>query len=134
MKSAKRIGIWMDHSVAHLVEYIDDQTSTKTIYAQVGEQDEPLNPRDETMIQNKEQNQLSNYFNRLSEVLIDYEDVILFGPTSAKNELINLIKDDHLFDKIKFTIKTTDMMTENQRFAFVDEHFNSSKSKPGKIN
>ena len=66
MKSAKRIGIWMDHSVAHLVEYIDDQTSTKTIYAQVGEQDEPLNLRDETMIQNKEQNQLSNYYKRFS--------------------------------------------------------------------
>jgi len=132
MKSAKRIGIWMDHSVAHLVEYIDDQTSSKTVYAQLGEQDEPLNPSDETMIQNKEQNQLSNYFKRLSEVLIDYEDVILFGPTSAKNELINLIKDDHHFDKIKFTVRTTDMMTENQRFAFIDAYFNSSGNRSGK--
>lgn len=134
MKSAKRIGIWMDHSVAHLVEYTDDQTSTKTIYAQVGEQDEPLNPRDETMIQNKKQNQLSNYYKRLSEALINYEDVVLFGPTSAKEELINLIKADHHFDKIRFAIKTTDSMTENQRFAFIDAHFNPSKNRQGEVN
>lgn len=128
MKITKRIGIWMDHSIAHLVEFTDDQISTDTIYAQVGEQDEPLNQLDESMIHNKEQNQLSNYFKKLSQIIKEYEDVLLFGPTSAKNELMNLLKDDPHFDNIKFTVKTSDNMTENQRYAFIDKHFNSSKT------
>jgi predicted Zn-ribbon and HTH transcriptional regulator len=124
MKTTKRLGIWMDHSTANLIEFTDDKTETTEIEAQVGEQDEPLNPRDETMIQNKEQNELSDYYKRISEVIKDYDEVLLFGPTHAKDELNNILKDDRHFDAVKIEIKPADNMTENQQQAFVKEHFN----------
>jgi len=117
----------MDHSIAHLMEFKDNRIGTNTIVAQVGEQDEPLNTLDESMIQNKEQNELSDYFKRLGEVIADYDDIVLFGPTDAKNELMNSLKDDRHFNKIKITVKTSDKMTENQRYAFVKEYFNSGE-------
>jgi len=49
--------------------------------------------------------------------------VLLFGPTTAKNELANLLKDDHLFEKIKVEVRQADRMTENQEHAFVKDHF-----------
>lgn len=125
MKSIKRLGIWMDHSTAHLLELNVDSINGKTIFAQVGEQDEALNPRDETLIQNKEQNELSGFFSRLSDVIINYDEVLLFGPTNAKTELVNSLKEDHHFDKVKFEVKPADKMTENQQQAFVKEHFSS---------
>ncbi len=124
MKTTKRLGIWMDHSTANLIEFTDDKTASIAVDAQVGEQDEPLNARDETMIQNKEQNELSDYFKRISEVIKDYDEVLLFGPTHAKDELNNLLKEDHHFDEVKIEIKPADNMTENQQEAFVREHFN----------
>ncbi len=124
MKTTKRLGIWMDHSTANLIEFTDDKAVAIAVDAQVGEQDEPLNPRDETMIQNKEQNELSDYFKRISEVIKDYDEVLLFGPTHAKDELNNLLKEDHHFDEVKIEIKPADNMTENQQEAFVKEHFN----------
>jgi stalled ribosome rescue protein Dom34 len=124
MKTTKRLGIWMDHSTANLIKFTDDETASSTVDAQVGEQDEPLNPRDETMIQNKEQNELSDYFKRISEVIKDYDEVLLFGPTHAKDELNNLLKEDHHFDEVKIEIKPADNMTENQQEVFVREHFN----------
>ena len=124
MKTTKRLGIWMDHSTANLIEFADDKTATSTVDAQVGEQDEPLNARDETMIQNKEQNELSDYYKRISEVIKDYDEVLLFGPTHAKDELNNILKDDHHFDAVKIEIKPADNMTENQQEAFVKEYFN----------
>lgn len=124
MKTTKRLGIWMDHSTANLIEFTDDgKTAAIEVEAQVGEQDEPLNPRDETMIQNKDQNELSDFYKRISEVIKDYDEVLLFGPTHAKDELNNILKDDHHFDEVKIEIKPADNMTENQQQAFVKEHF-----------
>ena len=123
MKTTKRLGIWMDHSTANLIEFTDDKTETTEIEAQVGEQDEPLNARDETMIQNKDQNELSDYYKRISEVIKNYDEVLLFGPTHAKDELNNILKEDHHFDEVKIEIKPADNMTENQQQAFVKEHF-----------
>ena len=126
MKSKKQLGIWMDHSTAILFESNVNSTENKIIVAQVGEQDEALNTRDETLIQNKEQNELSGFFNRLSEVIINYDEVLLFGPTNAKTELVNILKSDHHFDEIKIEVKPADKMTENQQHAFVNEHFNTT--------
>lgn len=124
MKTTKRLGIWMDHSTANLIEFTDNNTeTTEEVEAQVGEQDEPLNARDETMIQNKEQNELSDYFKRISEVIKDYDEVLLFGPTHAKDELNNLLKDDRHFDEVKIEIKSADNMKKKQQEAFVKEHF-----------
>lgn len=126
MKTKKQVGIWMDHSIAHVIGLNGDSTKNRTIVAQVGEQDEALNTRDETLIQNKEQNELSGFFNRLREVIINYDEVLLFGPTNAKTEFVNTLKDDHHFDKVRIEVKTADKMTENQQQSFVKEHFNSN--------
>ncbi|MEI9909275.1 MAG: hypothetical protein WDO71_06225 [Bacteroidota bacterium] len=75
---------------------------------------------------NKEQHQQSEYYRKLGEVIRNYEAVILFGPTSAKAELLNLLKADNRFTKIKIEIRQTDKMTENQQYAFVREYFSTS--------
>ncbi|HAQ21399.1 MAG TPA: hypothetical protein DCR40_19545 [Prolixibacteraceae bacterium] len=123
MKSKKQLGIWMDHSMANLIELTNENIVANTIVAQVGEQDEPLNTHDESMIQNKEHNELSAYYKRLGEVIKDYDDVLLFGPTSAKSELLNILKDDHHFDNVKIEVRPSDKMTENQQHAFVKDYF-----------
>lgn len=125
MKTKKQLGIWMDHSVAHLIGLKTDSTENKTIVAQIGEQDEALNSRDESLIQNKEQNELSDFFSRLSNVIINYDEVLLFGPTNAKTELVNILNSDNHFNEIKIEVKPADKLTENQEQAFVNEHFNT---------
>src|SRR5450830_270500 len=126
MKSKKLLGIWMDHSFAHLTELTNDTIVTETIESkpklQVKEED--LYYKDESHMLNKEQNKLSAYYKKLSDVILDYDEVILFGPTDAKNELLNIIKNDHLFDKIKIEAKSADKMTENQQHIFIKEYFN----------
>jgi hypothetical protein len=78
---------------------------------------------DESLKHNTEQDQLSDFFKRLSEVLKGYTEVLLFGPTNAKTELHNLLKEDSHFNNIKIDVETTDNLTENQMHAFVKEHF-----------
>lgn len=124
MTNAKNLGIWMDHSTAHLMEFTTPTIETKTIESKFTH-DEKANSleKSENLMHNKEQHQQSEYYKRLGEVIKKYEEVILFGPTSAKAELHNILKADHNFAKIKIEVKQTDKMTENQQHAFVKEYF-----------
>ena len=124
MTTAKNLGIWMDHSSANLMELTIDPIETKTIESKFTHQaKEQSQSKSENLMHNKEQHQQSEYYKKLGEVIKNYEEVILFGPTDAKVELFNTLKADHHFEKIKIEIKQTDKMTENQQHAFVREYF-----------
>ena len=124
MTTAKNLGIWMDHSSANLMELTIDPIETKTIKSKFTHQaKEQSQSKSENLMHNKEQHQQSEYYKKLGEVIKNYEEVILFGPTDAKVELFNTLKADHHFEKIKIEIKQTDKMTENQQHAFVREYF-----------
>jgi len=124
MKTTKQLGIWMDHSIAYLTKLTNGTIETSSIESVTEVNgDEQVVYKDESHSLNKEQRQLSSYFKKLSDVILENDEVILFGPTEAKSELLNVLKDNHLFDKIKIEVKPADKMTEIQRTTFVKEHF-----------
>lgn len=126
METTKQLGIWMDHSIAYLMELSNGIIVTNTIESKSVFLERKENLKlDESLMQNKEQNKLMDYFRKISNVIKDYDEVLLFGPAEAKNKLLNILKDDHHFDKINITIKLADKMTENQQQAFVKQYFNS---------
>jgi hypothetical protein len=122
--TAKKLGIWMDHSTANLMEFTTDPILTKTIHSDTSQHGKNSDfGKNENLMHNKEQHQQSEYFKKIGEVIKNYDEVILFGPTTAKAQLLNLIADDHHFSKIKIEVKHTDKMTENQQHTFIKEHF-----------
>jgi hypothetical protein len=124
MTGAKNLGIWMDHSNAHLMEFTTDPIETITIASKfTHEAKEQSLGKSEHVMHNKEQHQQSDYYKKLGETIKNYEEVILFGPTNAKVELFNILRADHLFEKIKIEVMQADKMTENQQHTFVREHF-----------
>jgi hypothetical protein len=124
MTNSKRIGIWMDHSSAHLMELRSEPIETITIESKFTHQEkEHSMVKSELLMHNKERHQQAEYYKKLGEVIKNYEEVILFGPTDAKVELFNLLRADHLFSKIKIEIQQADKMTEIQQHAFVREYF-----------
>ena len=120
----KQLGIWMDHSFAFLLELTNDTIVEKRVALGIvlPEKEYDLN-KNETLIHNKEQQQQSLYYKKLSDVIRNYQDVVLFGPTDAKNELLNLLKVDHLFENIKIEARHSDKMTVLQMHNFVREYF-----------
>jgi hypothetical protein len=127
MVTTKCLGIWMDHSRAHLMEFTKDPILTKTIESTFthGVKEQSLG-KSENLMHHKEQHEQSAYYKQLGDVIKKYEAVVLFGPTEAKSELLNTLKSDHLFAKIKIEVKQSDKMTENQQHAFVREYFSKS--------
>jgi hypothetical protein len=126
MKTEKDLGIWMDHQNAHLMEFTIDPIETKTIESKfTHDEKEQTLGRSENLMHNKEQHEQADYYRELGEVIRNYNDVLLFGPTDAKVELLNTLRKDHRFADIKIEIKQADKMTENQKHAFVKEYFSN---------
>lgn len=124
MGKATKLGIWMDHHTAHLMEFTIDPILTKTIeLTSSSEKRETGFGQNELMVHHKEQRQQTDYYKKLGEVIHKYEEVLLFGPTDAKVELLNFLKDDHRFSTVKIHVKPSDKMTENQQHAFVKDYF-----------
>ena len=124
MTTGRKLGIWIDHSSAYLTEFNTGPMETKTLDSDFTNQDrEQTLARSENVMHNKEQQRHSAYYKKLGEVIENYHEVILFGPTDAKSELVNILRTDHRFDKIKIDVKQTDKMNEHQQQAFVREYF-----------
>lgn len=129
MRTKKILGIWMDHSIARLMtELSSGCLITEKIEAkpklQVKAAD--LNYKGKNHLLSKEQNQLAAYYKKLSDAILNYDEVILFGPTEAKNELANIMMDNHLFEKIKIVVRSADKMTENEQHEFLKKFINPS--------
>lgn len=125
MKKVKNLGIWMDHENAHIIECTNEQIEPKTIESEFTHdvKVDSLNNKGETQMHNKEQQLQASYYKKLGDVILNYQGVLLFGPTNAKVELFNVLNADRRFADIKIDVQQADKMTENQQQAFVRDYF-----------
>jgi len=128
MTTAKKLGIWMDHSKAHVMEFTDPIKTTLLSSDFTHQDKENTLGRSENQMHNKEQHLHLEYYKKLGEIIRKYEEVVLFGPTDAKVELFNMLRADHHFSNVKIEVQQTDKMTENQQHAFVKRYFSKHLS------
>ena len=124
MKNIRQLGICMDHSNAYLMEFANDSILTNRVVSEFSKQGAELNHyKGEKLIHKKEQHLQLDYYKKIGDIIKMYQEVILFGPTDAKNELSNIVKTDHLFDEVKIEVENSDKMTESQMQTFVRDYF-----------
>ena len=124
MKNIRQLGIWMDHSNAFLMELKNGTIDTNSIVSESPDHDIEFNfYKGEKLIHKKKQHLQLSYYKKLGDIIKKYQEVVLFGPTDAKNELLNLLKTDHLFEDIKIEVRNSDKMTEDQMKIFVRGYF-----------
>ena len=127
MTTIKKAGIWMDHANAHTFEFTDDARKVESVESEfTPEVKEEVLSKGESHMHNKEQNKQSEFYKKISKYILQFDEVLLFGPTNAKSELLNILKEDHRYEKIKIEIKQSEKMTDNQMEAFVRNHFKTS--------
>ena len=126
---ANSVGIWMDHASAHLMEISDETVETKVIDSKFTHEEKELTlTKGEKTMHHREQHDHTAYYKEIASQILQYEKVLLFGPTSAKTELLNLLRADHRFDKIDIETRPADKMTENQQHAFAKDYFHKHLS------
>ena len=126
MKTQKNLGIWMDHSIANLID-LDSKKNTKSIVSDFtsNTKEEALN-KSESLMHNKRQQMNEAYYREIADEILNYTNVLLFGPTNANVELHNYLDKDLHFKDINNNVESADKMTNNQQVAFVKKHFKQS--------
>jgi hypothetical protein len=125
MTNKKKAGIWMDHSTAELIAYpiVASKEDTVDLNFSHDDMQEALN-RSENLMHNKRQQKQAAFYKEIGAIILKYDEVLLFGPTDAKVELVNFLEEDHHFDAIHIEVKEAESMTKNQLHSFVNDHFN----------
>ncbi|MES2795881.1 MAG: hypothetical protein V4683_07950 [Bacteroidota bacterium] len=124
LNQAKKLGVFMDNSVAKLMEYSTDTIESLSIESKFTHEvmEESLE-KSESIMHNKKRQQQAEYLKDIASAIRNYEEVLIFGPTEAKIKLAHKMKGDQKFSKIKIHLKQTDYMTENQQHAFVRDFY-----------
>jgi stalled ribosome rescue protein Dom34 len=126
-KFEKKLGVWMDHSVAYLMEYSPSTIITSVIDSEFTHDDKQKTlSKSENLMHNKEQQSQLKFYNKLAEVIANYENIVLFGPTTAKDELFNLLKENFRFSDKRIEVENAQQMTESQKHSFVNSYFNEN--------
>ncbi len=126
MKNSKKIGIYMDHSKAHFIEFDKEAINIKAINSDFTQEDrENSLKKGEKIMHRKEQSKQNEFYHKIREVIENYGKILLFGPGDAKRELFNILTDKPLLSIITVEVAQTDKLTENQQLAYVKQYFKS---------
>ncbi|WP_339837334.1 hypothetical protein [uncultured Flavobacterium sp.] len=123
MKTQKNLGIWMDHATAQLIDLnADKETKVITSDFTIETKEEALSKSEKSM-HNKRQQMHEAYYKEIGNSILNYDHLLLFGPTNAKTELHNFLKQDSHFKNKQIDVEAADKMTDNEKDAFVKKHF-----------
>lgn len=130
---ASKAGIWIDHSRAVIVTIADGAGEVEQVLSNVVRHrrraagavpaaSEPIPVEDKA--RRAYERQLNDYYDHVIAKLNDVEEIFLFGPGSAKNELRKRIEKKRLPTQI-VDVETADKMTDRQIAQRVRAHFHA---------
>jgi hypothetical protein len=135
-KSIKKIGLWLDHVDAHFIELEDGQEIFETINSEKeslnrikGESGNGIkmgnfrSTNNEHQVQMRENEILSDYYKNIAKRLEDFDEIFIFGASTAKDELTNLLRKNKHFDDKLIHTESSDHITKNQMIARVRSFF-----------
>ncbi|TNE80458.1 MAG: hypothetical protein EP332_07535 [Bacteroidetes bacterium] len=132
MKEITRIGVWLDHTKAHLIEYHPFAEQIQTVFSPEMESREGAEfktnfgdraSNNEDRLANKTQNQHHEFYKLLEKSLLPYDEILLFGSGNARNEFKNILKADKAFQAKTIFVEAAEHLSENQLKAYVRDYF-----------
>ena len=133
-KEIKPVGVWMDHCEAFLID--PDHGKVKHVISpaishvrHAGEESVGVklgnhrSTNNEYSKHEREQHTLHTFYKELAVALHHYDDIYVFGPTTARSEFANYVAKEHLLAGKNIQTHAADHMSDNQMAAHVKQHF-----------
>jgi hypothetical protein len=130
------VGIYIDHHNARIIDARTNATrmiQTKYVsrlrekgQSAIGTQlGNYRSTNNEATEHHQEQHDTKAYYKAIADAILPYDEIYLFGPTTAKDEFQNfLLHDSHFKSKI-IRVESMDYASVNQQNAQVQRHFKS---------
>jgi hypothetical protein len=135
-KPIKKIGLWLDHVDAHFIELEDGQELFETIHSgkesllrMKGESGNGIKMGNYRSTNNEHREQMreneirSDYYKNIAKRLENFDEILIFGSSTAKDELTNLLRENKHFNGKLIHTESSDHITKNQMIARVRAFF-----------
>jgi len=123
----KRVGVWMDHFRAFLFSVPEGGKKDAYALKESIETTEPEHGRQsEHTIHNAEQQLRQKHFRSIATHIGAFDEILLFGPGTAQEELRNQLSDDVHFRGKRVAVESAGHITQNQMVAKVREYFEAN--------
>jgi stalled ribosome rescue protein Dom34 len=118
-------GVWMDTTAAVIIsnEGNDDykvQTKVGSPHHKGGGSEHSMN--------NAKANDTLKFFKSVSKELLQYDEILVFGPGNSQEQFRNHLKNDFQFNNKPITIDSSDQLTDPQVIAKVRDFFGDKSS------
>jgi recombinational DNA repair ATPase RecF len=124
MIKIKQLAIFMDDTHVLLMELYNHMIVSRNIVFKSKENEEFIEYNNLLPVfgSDVQQHQLA-YYKEISNIIRNYQQVLIFGPVNVENEFYKLLEADHHFKKIKLEIVNTKVLNEVQIHEFVLNHY-----------
>lgn len=131
----RQTGIWIDTNHAYIIELQENQYQITTIDSEIASRERiPGEGKKYTRVgsvyidpEKKEErrfdNQLSDYLEKVKDVIGDTEEVVIFGPAQTKKKLAKMMQEDKKSTAKLLGSIPADAMTKNQMVAWVKDFY-----------
>lgn len=127
MKTNKKLGVYMDHAMANLIEFNSELSDIKAINLDLSPQDKnTVLQKGEVHLHNKEQHKQNEFYNKIKIEILKFGNILLFGNTTAKVELFNILSEDNRFVNTKVHIENTDKLDYVHQLKFLNDYFSKA--------
>jgi hypothetical protein len=121
-------GVWLDNNNAMIIANPADEAGDDyTIHNKVKAEKHQGGGSEHSM-NNGKQGEVVKYFKSVSNLLLKYDEIFLFGPGKSQEQLQNHLKEDPQFNNKHITIDSADQLTDPQMIARVREFFKTRQS------
>ena len=123
MKKTFQLGLWMDSSIAYLIEFTTKPFEIQTILSEF--------PIEEVKVQDEVKNHslstfknyiLNKYYGKIGQAIVPYKKITLFGPSPSKIDFFDFLSENEQFLQLRIEIKDTAVMNVNQQHAFIRDY------------
>lgn len=121
-------GVWLDNDKALIITNTsENENGDYTIQDKVKAK-ETYGGGSEHSINNAKQSDTLKYFKSVSSLLLNYDEILVFGPGKSQEQFQNHLKEDTQFKSKKITIDSAEQLTDPQIIAKVRDFFKSRQS------
>ncbi len=121
MLEKTKIGVCIDYRVAYLLEEKNDEKVITIIEADVASAGDEINADAVSQVNPTGKNH--GFYNKVSDLIMGFDQVSLLAPDSVKNEILKRIKGN---SALKMDIQNEDIagkISENQKIEFINTYF-----------
>ena len=121
----KKMGIWMDYSIAYLTEFTSNSFEIIKVEPTSFDSTKLYPIKTLALLLEKRDRFLQNYYYKIANKIKNYDRIIIFGTSNAKNEFFDVLSEDERFLKTKIEITNTDKMDPAEQKDFIKKYFSN---------